>query len=155
MIARLLTSCFIFACFLEHAAAHASLPAFGSDITSQPSPASPRKGRQLLSSLPSSIAAHQLDAVTTFKVQRDWLEDSLDVPDPELYYQDLEDGTRKLIWGFDDTLPRDLIAGRTEVWLQTIIDVGRDGFLLPHFLEHYSRLGRVGWTKIMGICRSF
>lgn len=133
-----LITCLVLSSLLRCATSIAPLPL--NHRTTRLTAALPR--RQLQSSLPLPTASDaHLDGATTFKVQSDWVPDSLDVPYPELYYQDLEDGTRKLIWAFDDTLPRDLLAGRSEVWLHATIDVDQDAALLPHFLEHYSRLG--------------
>jgi hypothetical protein len=78
----------------------------------------------------------------TYRIQRDWLPLE-DVPHPELYYQDLDTGERQLIWAFDDTLPRDVLAGRPDVWLQATLHVEKDVDLLLPFLEHYSKLGIV------------
>ena len=78
-----------------------------------------------------------------YRAQRDWIDHSNHVPEPDLYYQDLDDGERLLIWSYYDTLPRDVLAGRPEVWLYVVMDVARDAAILPHFLEHYSRLGTV------------
>jgi hypothetical protein len=67
--------------------------------------------------------------------------DATIVPQPQLYYDD-KDGHRMLIWNPDDTLPRDVLAGRPEVWLYCLLAADYGGpSLLPHFLEHYSRLG--------------
>lgn len=79
-------------------------------------------------------------ATATYRIHRDWLPHE-DIPHPELYYQDLDTGERQLIWAFDDTLPRDVLAGRPDVWLQTTFHVERDVDLLLPFLEHCSRLG--------------
>jgi hypothetical protein len=76
----------------------------------------------------------------TYRIHRDWLPQE-DIPHPELYYQDLDTGERQLIWAFDDTLPRDVLAGRPDVWMHATFRIEKDADLLLPFLEHYSRLG--------------
>jgi hypothetical protein len=91
---------------------------------------------------PPSTAATPLNATATLLAQHDSLKDHAAVPDPELYFQDQEDGSRLLIWPPDDTLPRDVLAGRPEAWLQTILPASAATVtFLPQFLEHYARLG--------------
>jgi len=105
---------------------------------------SPR--RHLLSTLGSiggnNGGAGKLDNkdTATYRLHRDWLPQE-DISHPELYYQVLGTGERQLIWAFDDTLPRDALAGRPDAWLQTTFHVERDADLLLPFVEHYSRLG--------------
>jgi hypothetical protein len=100
--------------------------------------------RHLLSSI--SNAGNTADGnlntqdTATYRIHRDWLTED-HIPHPELYYQDLDTGERQLIWAFDDTLARDVLAGRPDVWLQTTFQVEHDVDLLLPFLEHYSRLG--------------
>lgn len=91
--------------------------------------------RQLVSSL---------DSLATTKMQRDSLPShGARVPHPELYYLDQDDGSRLLIWPPEETLPRDVLARRPEVWLCAFIsgNLTTAATLLPSFLEHYSRLG--------------
>jgi hypothetical protein len=76
------------------------------------------------------------------KVLSDWLPWSAEAPLPELYYRDLPDGRRQLIWPYESTLPRDVLAGRSKPWLYLCLDIEKDeDILLVHVLEHYSRLG--------------
>ncbi len=100
-----------------------------------PDPPQPRR------QLRSTLAAPPLAAAATRAAQRDWLDALESVPTPDLYYRDLDDGQTQYIWRHDDTLPRDALAGRPEVWLAAELDADADADLLPHFLEHYSRLG--------------
>ncbi|KAL6781158.1 hypothetical protein ACKKBG_A10040 [Auxenochlorella protothecoides x Auxenochlorella symbiontica] len=65
-------------------------------------------------------------------------------PEPHLFFLDQADGGQLLIWGPEDTLPRDVLRPRRpEAWLHVVLDAGDAAApaLLPHFLEHYSRLG--------------
>lgn len=96
--------------------------------------------RRLQASAASRV--RHLDSTATARVQRDSLPDPTQVPYPELYYYDHEYGTRLLIWPPDETLPRDVLARRPEVWLHVTVAVDLNATaILPHFLEHYSRLG--------------
>lgn len=75
-------------------------------------------------------------------VLSDWSPWSAEAPLPELYYRDLPDGSRQLIWPYESTLPRDVLAGRSKPWLHVCLDMEKDeDVLLVHVLEHYSRLG--------------
>jgi hypothetical protein len=100
-----------------------------------PSPAAgaaarPRR-RHLASALPP------LDASATRRAQRDAAPDPTAVPHPELYYEG-----DTLIWAPEDTLPRDVLARRPEVWLYCRLPATpAAAALLPHFLEHHARLG--------------
>jgi hypothetical protein len=101
--------------------------------------------RHLLSSITiggnnAADGSLNLKNTAAYRIQRDWLPEE-DVPHPELYYQDLDTGERQLIWAFDDTLPRDVLAGRPDFWLHSIFQIERDVDLLLPFLEHYSRMG--------------
>ncbi|GAB4820616.1 hypothetical protein N2152v2_007662 [Parachlorella kessleri] len=76
---------------------------------------------------------------------RDWeaADAAGEVPEPELQYKDEEGGGRILIWLPQDTLPLDVLVGhRPQVWLYTLLRTDYDApTLLPHFLDHYIKLG--------------
>lgn len=99
----------------------------------------PHPRRQLRSTLAAPPLAA---AATTRAAQREWLDALEPIPTPELYYRDLDNGQTQYIWRHDDTLPRDALSGRPEVWLAAELDADADADLLPHFLEHYARLGK-------------
>ena len=107
----------------------------------------PKTRRKLLSSFPNG----NLNKDSTYKLQRDWANAPPYVSLPELYYQDLEDGSRQFIWTFDDTRARDVLAGRPEIWLYTLIDAERDedAVLITHLLEHYSRAGQFWFSFLL------
>ena len=72
------------------------------------------------------------------------LQEDMGLLDPELYYQDLDDGSRLFIWPPDETLARDVLAGVPDVWLFCILptdEMQETAKILPAFIEHYIRLG--------------
>eukprot|EP00887_Chlorella_sp_A99_P001392 scaffold8.g1392.t1 len=102
-----------------------------------------------------------LNAEVTTRLWRDSAPAGLvDAPEPKLTSEDglTDDGRKVQIYHWADaqsTLPRDLLgphrpearagAGWGAVWLYSALAVDYDGYtLLPHFLEHYARLGGSG-----------
>lgn len=89
---------------------------------------------------------HPLNNDSTMRLLQDShpLEEDDDAYDiPELYQQERPGSAPLTIWTPDDPLPRDILNTKpAEVWLYSLLAADYGGTqILPHFLEHYSRLG--------------
>lgn len=88
-----------------------------------------------------------LDATVTRRMLRDsehiYDNDEDEYPEPQLFIRDRPNSRPLTIWTPDDPLPRDVLNKRpAEVWLYSLLAADFGGVeLLPHFLEHYARLG--------------
>jgi hypothetical protein len=88
-----------------------------------------------------------LDATVTRRMLRDseyiYDNDEDGYPEPQLFTRDRPNARPLTIWTPDDPLPRDVLNKRpAEVWLYSLLAADFGGVeLLPHFLEHYARLG--------------
>lgn len=82
-------------------------------------------------------------------VQKEKLLEEREIPDPELYYEQTEEESEEnradstlLIWPPDETLPRDVMAGKPQVWVFCSLTAQRATLeFLPLFLNHYVDLG--------------